>query len=128
MKRSATRLPVAASSPFGGDPFDLAAEYATLGIEFVDREADTARVVLTAVAVLAARVAGQPELDRLLLALRVHVRVPPRPEESDRPASAAVIALPLSRLRRVVLNSDMAIPSFGLWSACSPAISRPRWS
>src|SRR5205085_2570914 len=64
----------------GGDPLDLAADHATLGVELVDRHANAAQVVLAAVAVLAAGVAGETELDRLG-ALRPHPVVRPGTEE-----------------------------------------------
>jgi len=44
----------------GGDPLDLAADHAALGVELVDGHANAAQIVLAAVAVLAAGIAGQP--------------------------------------------------------------------
>src|SRR4029079_17838201 len=67
----------------GRDPLDLAADYAALGVELVDGQADAAQVVLAAVAVLAAGVAGQAELDRLG-ALRPHAVVRPGSEQRAR--------------------------------------------
>ena len=49
----------------GRDPRDLAAEHAALGVDLVDRHPDAAQIVLAAVAVLAAGIAGEAELDRL---------------------------------------------------------------
>ncbi|MGY2904220.1 hypothetical protein ACVWVY_003241 [Bradyrhizobium sp. URHC0002] len=54
----------------GGDPGDLAPEHPAFGVGLVDRQLDAAQIVLAAVAVLAAGVAGQAELDRLGGALR----------------------------------------------------------
>ena len=80
MKRSATRLPVGGVRlGVGRDPLDLAPEHAALGVELLDRDADAAQVVLAGVAVLAAGVAGQAELDRLCL--RIGAVVLPRAEE-----------------------------------------------
>ena len=64
----------------GGDPLDLAAEHAALGVELVDGQAHAAQVVLAAVAVLAAGIAGEAELDRLG-ALRPDAVVLPGAEE-----------------------------------------------
>src|SRR3954451_18234331 len=47
-----------------GDERDLAPEHATFGVDLVDRHLDAAEVILAAVAVLAAGIAGQAELDR----------------------------------------------------------------
>ena len=60
----------------GRDPLDLAAEHAAFGVELVDRHPDAAQIVLAAVAVLAAGIAGQAELDRLGGALRPDVVLP----------------------------------------------------
>ena len=70
----------------GRDPLDLAADHTALGVELVDGEADAAHVVLAAVAVLAAGIAGQPQLDRLFRALRPDAVVVPRAEERAVPA------------------------------------------
>ena len=67
----------------GGDPLDLAPDHAALGVELVDGEAHAAQVVLAAVAVLAAGIAGEAELDRLG-ALRPHAIVLPGAEERGR--------------------------------------------
>ncbi len=69
----------------GGDPLDLAADHAALGVELVDRQTHAAQVVLAAVAVLAAGVAGEAELDRLG-ALRPDAIVLPGAEECGRAA------------------------------------------
>src|SRR4051812_5322041 len=53
----------------GRDPLNLAPEHAAVGVELVDRHADSAQIVLAGVAVLAARVARQAELDRLSLSV-----------------------------------------------------------
>ena len=63
------------------DERDLAAEHAAFGVELVDRHLDAAEIILAAVAVLAAGIAGQAELDRLR-ALRPGVILFPRPEEA----------------------------------------------
>src|SRR4051794_28172277 len=64
----------------GRDPFDLAAEHAALGVELVDRQTHAAQIVLAAVAVLAAGVTGEAELDRLL-ALRPDAALLPGTEQ-----------------------------------------------
>src|SRR5829696_2932770 len=97
MKRSAMRVPVAGFRfGVGGDPLDLAAEHPALGVELLDRDLDAAQVVLARVAVLAAGVAGEPELDRL--SLRVGAIVRPRPEEcagaGERRADSAALQQP----------------------------------
>ena len=66
------------------DPFDLAAEHTALGIELVDRHAHATQVVLAAVAVLPARIAGQADFDGLLGALRQNTHVLPGAEEGCR--------------------------------------------
>ena len=63
----------------GRDPFDLTAQHAAFGIDLVDRHLDAAQIVLSAIAVLAAGVAGQTELDRLRL--RISAIVFPRTVE-----------------------------------------------
>jgi hypothetical protein len=78
----------------GGDPLDLAAEHTALGVELVDGEPHAAHVVLAAVAVLAAGVAGETELDRLG-ALRPDTVVLPGPEENGGAACCGCHQAPL---------------------------------
>ena len=54
----------------GRDPLDAAAEHATPRVDLLQGEADAAQIVLAARGVLAARVAGQPDPDRLVLGKR----------------------------------------------------------
>ena len=65
-----------------GDERDLAAEHAAFGVDLVDRHLDAAEIILAAVAVLAAGIAGQAELDRFGRALRPRMILFPRPEEA----------------------------------------------
>ena len=69
----------------GGDPGDLAPEHAAFGVGLVDRHLDAAQIVLAAVAILAAGVAGQAELDRLGGALRPDPILLPGAEITRRP-------------------------------------------
>src|SRR4029079_9585070 len=64
-----------------GNEGDLAPQHAAFGVDLVDRHLDAAEIILAAVAVLAAGITGQAELDRLG-ALRPGVILPPRPEEA----------------------------------------------
>src|SRR5260370_16818786 len=50
----------------GCDPGDLAPEHAAFGVDLVDGHLYSAQIVLPAVAVLAAGIAGETELDRLV--------------------------------------------------------------
>ena len=63
------------------DESDLAPEYATFGVDLVDRHLDAAEIILAAVAVLTAGIAGQAKLDRFR-ALRPGMILPPRAEEA----------------------------------------------
>ena len=66
----------------GRDPGDLAAEHAAFGVDLVDRHLDAAQIVLAAVAVLAAGIAGETKLDRLGGALRPNPVFLPGAEET----------------------------------------------
>ncbi|MGX0963775.1 hypothetical protein AB7M63_004224 [Bradyrhizobium japonicum] len=64
-----------------GDERNLTPEHAAFGVELVDRHLDAAEIILAAVAVLAAGIAGQAELD-WLGALRPRVILFPRSKEA----------------------------------------------
>src|SRR4051794_40041536 len=81
MKRSATRLPVAGVVSVSAVMNVTWHEYATFGVDLVDRHLDAAEIILAAVAVLTAGIAGQAKLDRFR-ALRPGMILPPRPKEA----------------------------------------------
>lgn len=73
----------------GRDPGDLAPEHAAFGVDLVDGHLDSAQIVLPAVAVLAAGIAGETELDRLGRALRPNLILLPGAEETSGAADDA---------------------------------------